>query len=243
MAKRKIVVADQAFEWTTRRHEDDRVTAWAEGSRSGFVAIAFRPGRGQPAGVIAELHGQFLDSSQGFVHSGLRLYNLNRPAVAADLIRAALAREWAPLAGRQLFLDGFALLRDPALVFTPERLQPDALERATQLVERRAIAERRSPIAWLAARTHTRWPDLLRRGPSEALLAAAGLVTLDVLLDTPATLDPARRATLAVWADHQQAHGRPGGLVVAHRLADRPLDTPELLADLERWVAALLDDG
>ncbi|MCA9635051.1 MAG: hypothetical protein KC420_03345 [Myxococcales bacterium] len=84
----------------------ERVSAWIEGSRGASLIVRLHQGQGGHTAA-----GSGWGGFDGGVLMGRAEYNLNRPAVVAALIRAALARGWAPREGRGLEIDdGFALL-------------------------------------------------------------------------------------------------------------------------------------
>jgi hypothetical protein len=172
----------------------------------------------------------------------VRVYNLNRPAVVAGLIRIARARGWAPLGRRPLSLDGFALLREHAAELQHEPLRDPWLELATQLLERRAAAAGQPPLAWLRAHTPQPWAAITaQQPPQQVALTLACVLELGVWIEQPSALAPPQLAELCVWADDRQHRAYPGGLALATWLASGSICDPPVLADLQRWCEALLD--
>jgi hypothetical protein len=239
---RTIVVDGQEYRWrhSSNRDGDELVCAWIDGHRRAIVLIRFNH--------LASGHPDFLEGfgyirQVGIVECGVRAYNLNRPAVAADLIRLAQTLGWAPLGDRLLTLDGFALLREHATQLTHELLYDPWLELATQLLERRAAADGQPPLAWLRARTPHAWDSLVRQPGPPVPFALASVLQFGVWLEQPGALTPAQLAELTVWADAQQHRAQPGGLALATWLARGSISGTAELDDLRHWCRALREQA
>lgn len=84
----------------------ERFSAWMDGDRRGGLRVRFLDGAGGSTTAGAGWGGH-----DGGLIVGAAAYNLNRPAVAARLILAAMAAGWRPGSGRPaVHEDGFALL-------------------------------------------------------------------------------------------------------------------------------------
>lgn len=231
-SSRKIVVDGQEYHWRASR-ADARV--WID--RHGPAILRTRFVEADPGPDF----GQRLDGfADGWLASGIRAYNLHRPAMIAALTRAALVSGWDPRGRAPFDLDGFALLRTDPATFPGESFTDPLLERAGQLLEHRASRERQPPLRFWRDRTAQPWSSMLQRRPEQALVAVAGLVEFGFLLDEPATLAPSQRDHALVWADARQTDRRPGGHVLAHWLAATPITGARELADLHAWCDALL---
>lgn len=112
---RRIVIDGVHFSWTRRhghlerdgvRHCVERFSAWRDDDRVGALRLCFVDGEGGSTTT-----GQGWGGHDGGLLAGGVAYNLNRPALAARLIRAAMATGWQPGTRRAVERDdGFALL-------------------------------------------------------------------------------------------------------------------------------------
>lgn len=112
---RRLVIDSVVFYWTrSHRHRDlggerrcvERFSAWLESDRRGALRVSFVDGEGGHTTT-----GQGWGGHDGGLLAGKVAYNLHRPALAARLIRRAMAEGWQPGSGRAVERDdGFALL-------------------------------------------------------------------------------------------------------------------------------------
>lgn len=109
------------FRWTrSHGHHDgacaDTFSAWLDGVRGGGLRVVFRDGEGGSTTT-----GQGWGGHDGGLLVGGLAYNLHRPALAACLIRAALADGWRPGERAVEYRDGFALLARAGAPHEPRR--------------------------------------------------------------------------------------------------------------------------
>jgi hypothetical protein len=84
----------------------ERFSAWLDGDHRGALKIRFVDGEGGSTTA-----GLGWGGHDGGLLVGGVAYNLNRPALAVRLIRAAMTADWQPGSGRGVVHDdGFALL-------------------------------------------------------------------------------------------------------------------------------------
>jgi hypothetical protein len=238
---RVIVVDGQEYRWRhgQNRDGDEVVSIWVDGHRRAIVLIRFN----HPSAR----HPDFLEGftyirQVGIVECGLRAYNLNRPAVVADLIRVAQTHGWIPLGRRPLTLDGFALLREHATQLTHEPMHDPWLELATELLEARAAAAGQPALAWLRVHTPKSWDAIIQQPAQQIAFLVASVLEFDIWLERPEALTASQIAELTVWADAQQHRAQPGGLVVATWLARGSIFGTAELDDLRRWCGALREN-
>jgi hypothetical protein len=123
MGVRRLVIDGASFSWTRShgRLEDgrcvERVSAWRDDDRRGALRVCFVDGEGGSTTA-----GQGWGGHDGRLLVDHVAYNLNRPALAARLIRAAIAAGWQPGSGRAVERDdGFALLAGTDAPAEPRR--------------------------------------------------------------------------------------------------------------------------
>jgi hypothetical protein len=119
---RRLVIDGASFSWTrSHGHLDgrciERFSAWRDDDRRGALRVDFVDGEGGSTTA-----GQGWGGHDGRLLVDGVAYNLNRPALAARLIRAALATGWQPGSGRAVVRDdGFALLATTDAPAEPRR--------------------------------------------------------------------------------------------------------------------------
>ncbi|MFY0539448.1 hypothetical protein [Nannocystis pusilla] len=95
----------------------ERFSAWRDGERCGALRVHFVDGEGGSTTA-----GQGWGGYDGRLLVGDEAYNLNRPAIAARLIEAAMARGWQPGSEHGMVCDdGFALLVSAGAPSEPRR--------------------------------------------------------------------------------------------------------------------------
>jgi hypothetical protein len=125
-ASRRIVIDGVCFRWKySHGHADvdgegrcaERFSAWRDGDRRGALRVLFINGKGGSTTT-----GQGWGGHTGRLLVDGAAYNLNRPAIAAALIRAAMAAGWRPGGERDLERDdGYALLAESGAPSEPRR--------------------------------------------------------------------------------------------------------------------------
>ena len=233
MSGRKIIVEGRLLEWLRRPYET-LVRAWQPGNKRAPLRADFIG----PAGGEHYLQ-DVVGWTDGWIRSGVRNHDLNRPAMAAALIRVALRRGWEPEGQRPFDLDGFALLREADHGLPHEVYRQEPVELATKLIEMAAAEDEVPPLAWLQWRHPEPWPPHDPARPELPLLIVAGLIELGFVLHAPAELGKAQREVATVWADARMVAGLPGGLTVAASLLGRAVD----LDDAQAWAESLLAHG
>ncbi|WAS90647.1 hypothetical protein [Nannocystis punicea] len=99
------------------RHCVERFSTWRDDDRRGALRVCFVDGQGGSTTA-----GQGWGGHDGSLLVGGVAYNLNRPALAVRLIRAAMASGWQPGSGRGVERDdGFALLASAGAPAEPRR--------------------------------------------------------------------------------------------------------------------------
>lgn len=97
-------------------HRAERVAAGRDGERRGALLIRCIDGRGRSTTA-----GQGWGAHDGQLLVGGVVYSLNRPALAARLIQAALTAGWRPGGDRDVEFDGIALLAATDAPSEPQR--------------------------------------------------------------------------------------------------------------------------